>query len=871
MDLIHKNPFRILGLPVTATEKEIAKRISDLSIITEIGKSRNFDTDFPCLSYIRRTPETIKEASSQIEQTGNKLFCSLFWFWKNNSVDELSFDMLIDGKIEKAIALWEKSIQDGNITKKNYSNARNLALLYLSLSQSQGIIRHDYLTKGLQLSAKVLTKENLSEYCIIVAGPQYPYDRDKINRSFIDEFYKFAGNYVESLDGNSVCDLMEASKSFSENIGQYLIEKLISKPKHNIEKNIEGTKEKRKDNPYNAVEYGRKLYELTQDDLYFLKNTLTIKDLHYQVIADKIAGEILQCSIDFFRSYKGDIEYEQCDESLKVSQLASRIVVGERVKEKIDEDISVTKRWLEDLHVRKEIDSNFEYISSQLDDIEIKRIAANKDTLLTIAHDLVYDCKPKLLEIKKLFGIGSEKIPLLIVDDKFIDNRNKWPVRNSSDHSLEITDGKYIIDSINRESTTEVWTDSNIGFSCLDDFTIECCVEKLKGQGNVISLFWGKEIINNENTCNFFTMTHDGYCKVGSYPLDWGSGSKWEKCPHINDSAPNRLIVKKAKNKVEYFINDNSVHEQIVNYFRGYNIGIFINPKMKIAVKYIRLYDSYVTDFNKVRNYNLYLSWSSSVVNTALDLCNSYSNETHDHDKALNFIESFSSFDILPELRGRINENKEIIKKTKLVSQLIDWITYQLKNVSDAKKNSYSELIQFPTIAKNLIANCKNPLLEIKNELGHADSFYLKISSAVANSALGMCIDYANATKKYEQIMDIVNNINNLDMEPELRNRYFNNQNILNENLLHARVSRSTTSKTPCYVATMAFGDHCAPELMILRQFRDCVLNRYRLGRAFVKAYYNYSPYFVKRFENSRAMKKIVRFILKGLTEALKK
>ena len=43
MDLIYQNPFRVLGLPVTATEREIAKSISDLSIFTEMGKNKTFD------------------------------------------------------------------------------------------------------------------------------------------------------------------------------------------------------------------------------------------------------------------------------------------------------------------------------------------------------------------------------------------------------------------------------------------------------------------------------------------------------------------------------------------------------------------------------------------------------------------------------------------------------------------------------------------------------------------------------------------------------------------------------------------------------------------------------------------------------------
>ena len=56
MDLIYQNPYRILGLPVTATDREIAKRIGDMSIYAEMGKSIEYNSDnyFPA-SPIRTT------------------------------------------------------------------------------------------------------------------------------------------------------------------------------------------------------------------------------------------------------------------------------------------------------------------------------------------------------------------------------------------------------------------------------------------------------------------------------------------------------------------------------------------------------------------------------------------------------------------------------------------------------------------------------------------------------------------------------------------------------------------------------------------------------------------------------------------------
>jgi hypothetical protein len=110
MNSIYNNPFRILDLPITAGEREIAKQISTLSTYAEMGKSKSFDTDFPFLPPIVRTPSIIEEAKKQIEQSESKLLFSLFWYWKNNTVDELAFELLKEGNTAKAINIWEKSI-----------------------------------------------------------------------------------------------------------------------------------------------------------------------------------------------------------------------------------------------------------------------------------------------------------------------------------------------------------------------------------------------------------------------------------------------------------------------------------------------------------------------------------------------------------------------------------------------------------------------------------------------------------------------------------------------------------------------------------------------------------------------------------------
>ncbi len=90
---IRKGFCWILALPVAASERDIAKRINELSTFAEFGKTKDYHTDFNFISPINRSVEDIEEAAKAIELPEKKLYHSLFWFWNHNSIDDLVFDI----------------------------------------------------------------------------------------------------------------------------------------------------------------------------------------------------------------------------------------------------------------------------------------------------------------------------------------------------------------------------------------------------------------------------------------------------------------------------------------------------------------------------------------------------------------------------------------------------------------------------------------------------------------------------------------------------------------------------------------------------------------------------------------------------------
>ena len=65
-----------------------------------------------------------------------------------------------------------------------------------------------------------------------------------------------------------------------------------------------------------------------------------------------------------------------------------------------------------------------------------------------------------------------------------------------------------------------------------------------------------------------------------------------------------------------------------------------------------------------------------------------------------------------------------------------------------------------------------------------------------------------------------------------------------------------------CFIATAAFGSLLEPHVKILRQFRDVYLLPTRLGSAFVRAYYRYSPPLARTIADHQALRAAVRVSL---------
>lgn len=77
-----------------------------------------------------------------------------------------------------------------------------------------------------------------------------------------------------------------------------------------------------------------------------------------------------------------------------------------------------------------------------------------------------------------------------------------------------------------------------------------------------------------------------------------------------------------------------------------------------------------------------------------------------------------------------------------------------------------------------------------------------------------------------------------------------------------APATTPSKQKEGCYIATAVYGSYNAPEVLVLRRFRDETLQKTALGRWFIRTYYRWSPAIAEKLRNAKRLNRMVRKIL---------
>lgn len=383
MELITNNPFRVAGVLSNASARELARQKAKISAYANIGREVNSEFDFESLGDISRSDvELVESAFSSIEQNHNKVNHALFWFLNVNAFDSTAIEYLKANNTEKATEIWEKVTEGRDINSKNFSSFNNLGTIKL-LSEDR-----DDIKVGIEAKVKLIESDLFKDFVHAVADETYVIANDKQIELFINALLVHFNNEYSREETIELFDNCNGSAQ------SYLVKKLTDEPIYKIEKQIENTKTKRKENQSDLYRIGLNLYLYCKDDLSFLKSQLGLNDLRYKMLSDNLANEITQCGIDYFNEWKDT--KDPSSESLKLLKYADLITVSSQIKDRIKDN----KEGIEEWATMQVVDSDISAVIDLLN-TNFKQTLYDVE-MISSAEKLVEKAIPYLLNIKSV-------------------------------------------------------------------------------------------------------------------------------------------------------------------------------------------------------------------------------------------------------------------------------------------------------------------------------------------------------------------------------------------------------------------------------------------------------------------------------------
>jgi hypothetical protein len=366
MKTILNNPYRTVGLLVGATAKEQERQIRRLKQFIEAEQDPQDDFSFPTLGNLQRTSDNVNDASSKLNLDIDRINAALFWFYKGNAIsDEAAFDAIKEADLDQVLNIWTKLTSNGEVSQRNASAYSNLGTLYLSGILEGTNTNEELLEKGISLKLKFLESDFIKDFKALATDETFKTTKKDLQLLFLNqlqaEIEKSGG-----ITSNKLIDIINKQEFTAK---EDFLKGFVQKPIEQTEKKIEESKIKRKANKANALNIGETLHKQTSENLKQLKFILGVSNIKYASIADKVANEILQCSIDYFnycQENESDINY--FEPAWKLAKSTETIAIGKLTKDRILDSLTTLEEMKD-----KEISQAIQVLESIKDAYEANK------------------------------------------------------------------------------------------------------------------------------------------------------------------------------------------------------------------------------------------------------------------------------------------------------------------------------------------------------------------------------------------------------------------------------------------------------------------------------------------------------------------
>ena len=369
LNIILQNPYRVLGVYTNSTKKDIVANKGRATAFLKVNRPVEYPLDLKgILPQFTRTLDSMNEAEAHLAIAKEQVKYAQFWYIKITPIDDIAFNHLLAGNMESAKEIWSK--------QESVSSLQNKIVCYL-------IENKPWL--AIKTAEKLYDKYGDCFISKIDSNSTLKMSSKDLLHMFIDTLGEEVG--VQKLLSYEM-DVDTKAYISSQAVGP-----IISK----ISSEVENTKKTDHKDPNARINAARRLVTNTRESFGQLKSLLPSSDPQFQMIADKLGLEILQCGIDYFNNSEDD---DAPHTAMKMQKYAQSIVVGTLAKQRCEENVRTLQKIIDELPP-KEVITEDRAIKA-----ELSKYVRLPDKI-SYAVTLLNNTKPHLQIIKNRLGVTN--------------------------------------------------------------------------------------------------------------------------------------------------------------------------------------------------------------------------------------------------------------------------------------------------------------------------------------------------------------------------------------------------------------------------------------------------------------------------------
>lgn len=340
---LKNNAYHILGLDVSASEKDISKRSKEILNRLLADDIPEYDLDIGMFSDFR-TEDSVKDALQRLQSQKKKIKEYFFWLQIADSVDEQVLKFLKTKDYSNAIKTWQ-NVSDGDGTK-NLLYKKNLAILYCLVLSVEN--NEEYLKDSLRAWGDLI---NSDKFWTSFSKIYRLHDEQTASEDVINDFRKhvvelLSDIYAELHQIHKNNDYVnEFQKTFSVK-GEKIEKNVLAPAYQTINKGVEGLEkmEVSKDGKFDKEESEiiKKYITSVQEELNKLIDLGLYEDSQTKIMRDRAANALRSIVIDLHNNLS------ELEKSKRLLEIAVSLAGTDSLKNKLKSELDQIEKNVKD-------------------------------------------------------------------------------------------------------------------------------------------------------------------------------------------------------------------------------------------------------------------------------------------------------------------------------------------------------------------------------------------------------------------------------------------------------------------------------------------------------------------------------------------